>query len=316
MKPLALSLVVLALLCSTAARAGQYTGDCKHLSTAVDQMQFIVDHSWGMDKGNANILNAMIAQATSDLGHGKNWVHKRATIDVDPQTGDPVDCREIAAKHEGFLANYALILPKFSTATKSCVDVGNAYNGKCAIAVKAAFKARREFINASFVPFIQAERGAPLFCQASFNGYLNGAYLLSDGRIPEPCARPYSPGQQGICSSIPLKAMKKKANDACKDHLKKINDPLLVSVKNMCSPINKVRDKIDGLQKNFNIPNEIFFEASISAAVILQTLRNLTQVVCDVAPTPVFGETAVRPGKSKKEIIFRALRQAGGAGVY
>lgn len=303
MKSIALTMAVVALL-SPDARADAHSEACKRIREAGDKVLSIVQKSFGPNGGNSAILNGVVSQAKGDLESGRRWSEKLATINVDPQTGEPVDCGAIAAKHQAFLAAYPSIPPKFETAAQLCVDTANAGNGKCGSAASAAFKARDAFIRASVLPFLQAERAAPPYCRSSNNGSMSGATTA------EPCARPAYSGGRVICSALPLKDMKNAADDACKllsgsgtpgkikglgskikGAVKKVAgkqpadvDPILVAARSICTPLNEIRDNLEKLRANANtVPSGKFLESAISAAVVHKSLVDLKQT-CDSSP--------------------------------
>lgn len=289
MKPIALSMAVLVLLCSTAASAKsvweQHRDDCKKLREAGDQMLWIIERSWGNGRANYRILDGVRAQGESDIAAGRAWAQQLAGIKVDPSTNEPLDCSAIAAKHQRFLDAYKEVVVTFSDAAKYCVDVGDALNNKCADAVKVAYDHRSRFIKYMLMDYVQSEYSAPYYCRASTYGARTGAALSRNGQAREACDRSYYPGDRRICQNIELKNMRDKAKDACKDNLGKIKDPLLIPAKQMCYPtINNIQNNLTSLLNNFNAPNKLFLEATISAAAVRHALINMKENLCDPPP--------------------------------
>jgi len=275
-------MAALVLALSTGARASQHSDDCKRVRTAGDKLLFVVQNSWGPNKGNFKILDGVAVQGRVDIATGKRWAEKISTIKVDPLTGDPLDCTAVAAKHQTYLAAYEALLPRFEAAAKDCVDAANAANGKCGAAVKGAFDARNVFLRGPLTQFVTAERSAQPYCQAAYNGYFSGASLRSNGRAAEPCARATYAGGRAICANLPLKAMRDSAKEACSKNLDKIKDPVLTASKNFCGAIhNKVEGNLDTLYRDFNTPNKVFFEAAITAVVTRDGLLSIKKEFCD-----------------------------------
>jgi hypothetical protein len=288
MKPITASLVVMVFALATGVRANQHSDDCKRVRTAGDKLLFVVENSWGPGRGNFKILDGVVVQGKIDIETGQRWAEKIKTINVDPLTGDPLDCSAVAAKHQAYLAAYETVLPRFQAAAQDCVGEGDAPNGKCGASTKGAFAARDAFIKTQVAAFAQAEKSAPPYCQASYNGFFSGLSLRSNGKVAEPCARATYSGGRAICANIPLKSMRDGARDACAKNLDKIKDPVLATAKNFCGAIkSSIEDKLAGLSADFNSSNKAFFEASITAVVTRNGLLSMKKEFCD-APAPVY----------------------------